>query len=73
VGKRSKFGRCWSKVVGQARSKAARQRGLPENLKKYLEARKQAKVEASKPASESRKPQTERAKRVKKQFSPKKM
>jgi len=34
----------------KARSKGAKKRGLPENLKKAIEARRQAKAEASKPA-----------------------
>jgi predicted transcriptional regulator len=42
-----------AKSVTKARSKAAKKRGLPEKLKKYMEARKQAKakVAASKPAA----------------------
>jgi predicted transcriptional regulator len=39
-----------AKSLTKARSKAAKKRGLPENLKKAIEARRQAKVEASKPA-----------------------
>ena len=39
-----------AKSLTKARSKAAKKRGLPEKLKQYLEARRQAKVEASKPA-----------------------
>ncbi len=33
----------------KARSKAAKKRGLPENLKKAIEAKRQAKTQASKP------------------------
>jgi predicted transcriptional regulator len=39
-----------AKSLTKARSKAAKKRGLPENLKKAVDARRQAKVEASKPA-----------------------
>jgi predicted transcriptional regulator len=39
-----------AKSLTKARSKAAKKRGLPENLKKVIEARRQAKAEASKPA-----------------------
>jgi predicted transcriptional regulator len=39
-----------AKSVTKAQRKAARKRGLPENLKKYVEARKQAKAEVAKPA-----------------------
>jgi predicted transcriptional regulator len=39
-----------AKALTKGRSKAAKKRGLPENLKKYVEARRQEKGEASKPA-----------------------
>ncbi len=39
-----------AKSVTKARQKAAKKRGLPENLQKYMEARRQEKAEASKPA-----------------------
>ncbi|MGO9019764.1 MAG: MucR family transcriptional regulator [Syntrophobacteraceae bacterium] len=39
-----------AKSLIKARSKAAKKRGLPENLKKVIEARRQAKMAASKPA-----------------------
>jgi predicted transcriptional regulator len=38
-----------AKSLTKARSKAAKKRGLPENLKKAIEARRQAKAKASKP------------------------
>jgi len=59
-----------AKALTKARSKAAKKRGLPEKLQRYVEARRQAKVRAKKP-SESSRPVTERAKRVRKRFSPK--
>jgi predicted transcriptional regulator len=62
-----------AKALTKVRSKAGRKRGLPENLKKFIEASRQAKAKAMKPIAESSKPQTERAKRVRKQFSPKKV
>ena len=40
-----------AKSVTKARSKAAKKRGLPEKLKQFIEAKRQAKVEASKPAA----------------------
>jgi predicted transcriptional regulator len=60
-----------AKSLTKARSKVAKKKGLPENLKKAIEAKRQAKAEANKPAPEVSKPQTERAKRVRKRFSPK--
>ncbi len=39
-----------AKSLTKARSKAAKKRGLPEKLQKYIEARRQAKAKASKPA-----------------------
>ena len=40
-----------ARSVIKLRSKAAKKRGLPENLKKFIEARRQAKARASKPAA----------------------
>ncbi len=40
-----------AKSLTKARSKAAKKRGLPENLRKAIEARRQSKAEASKPAA----------------------
>jgi predicted transcriptional regulator len=40
-----------AKSLTKARSKAAKKRGLPEQLQKYLEARRQAKAEATKQAA----------------------
>jgi len=39
------------KALTKARSKAAKKRGLPEKLQKYLEARRQTKAKMSKPAA----------------------
>jgi len=38
-----------AKSLTKARSKTAKKRGVPENLKKYMEARRQEKAEVSKP------------------------
>jgi len=38
-----------AKSQTKARSKAAKKRGVPENLKKYVEAGRQAKIEEEKP------------------------
>ncbi|HYA41296.1 MAG TPA: MucR family transcriptional regulator [Syntrophobacteraceae bacterium] len=40
-----------AKSLTRARSKRAKKRGLPENLKKYMEARRQEKARAAKPAA----------------------
>jgi predicted transcriptional regulator len=40
-----------AKSLTKARSKAAKKRGLPEKLKTFIQARRQAKVEASKPVA----------------------
>lgn len=40
-----------AKSLTKARSKAAKKRGVPENLQKYVEARRQARAEAAKPAA----------------------
>ena len=60
-----------ARAVSKARSRVAKKRGLPENLQKYIETKRRAKTEVSKPAAESNKPETERVKRVRKRFSPK--
>ena len=52
--------------------KAAKKRGLPENLLKFQEARRKAKAKAKKP-SELSGPGAERVKKVRHRFSPKKM
>jgi len=61
-----------AKSLVEAMSKTAKKRGLPENLKKAMEAKKQAKAGAKAPA-ESNGPGAQRVKKVKKAFSPKKM
>ena len=62
-----------AKSLTKARSKAAKKRGLPEKLQKYLEARKKAKGKTSVTKSLSDGPGAERAKRVRTRFSPKKV
>jgi predicted transcriptional regulator len=52
-----------AKSLIKARSKAAKKRGLPEKLKKYLEARRQAKAKAMKPAA-TEKVETSKPKRT---------
>jgi predicted transcriptional regulator len=59
-----------ARSLTKARQKAAKKRGVPENLKKYMEARRQEKGESVKSA-ELAKPADERAKRVRKRFTPK--
>jgi len=59
-------------ALTKARSKAAKKRGLPENLKKAMEARRQAKAEARTP-SETSGPGAQRVRKVRQAFSPKKM
>jgi len=54
-----------AKSLTKARSKAAKKRGLPEKLKQFIEARKQAKVEAAKPVAEQVKKPAKRAPRKK--------
>jgi predicted transcriptional regulator len=61
-----------AKSLVEAMSKTAKKRGLPENLKKAIEARKQATAKAKTPP-ESNGPGAQRVKKVKKAFSPKKM
>jgi predicted transcriptional regulator len=63
-----------AKSLTKARSKAAKKRGVPENLKKYMEARRQSKAEAKEsPTPEKTGPAAKRAKEVKRLFGPKKM
>jgi predicted transcriptional regulator len=69
-----------AKSLTRARSRAAKKRGVPENLKKYMDAKRQAKTEEVKPAAEvvkpaatlpvSETPKISRAKRIKSRFSP---
>jgi predicted transcriptional regulator len=60
-----------AKSLTKARSKAAKKRGLPEKLKTFIEARRQAKAgKAAVP--EPSNPGDKRVKRVKRLFSPKK-
>jgi predicted transcriptional regulator len=61
-----------AKSLTKARSKAAKKRGLPENLKKVVEARRQPKVEAKTPF-ESSGPGAQRVKKVRQRFSPKRI
>jgi len=60
-----------AKSLTKARSKAAEKRGLPEKLKKAIEASRQKKVEAKTPL-ESSGPVAQRIKKVRQRFSPKK-
>lgn len=63
-----------ARSLTRARSKAAKKRGVPENLKKYVEERRNAKAEAEKPVaipSVSDSPRVARARRVRNLFSPK--
>jgi predicted transcriptional regulator len=50
-----------AKSLTKAKSKAAKKRGLPQELQKYMEARRQEKAKATKPAAESSRPATEKA------------
>jgi predicted transcriptional regulator len=59
-----------ARSLTKARSKAAKKRGLPENLKKAIEARRREKAEAKTP-SESSGPGAQRVKKVRQRFSPK--
>jgi len=61
-----------AKSLVEAMSKTAKKRGLPDNLKKAMEAKKQAKAGAKAPVETSG-PGAQRVKRVKRLFSPKKM
>jgi hypothetical protein len=61
-----------AKSLTKSRSKAAKKRGLPDKLQKYMEARRQAKAKV---AAKTSGPEAETGKRVKKvrqRFSPKK-
>ncbi len=60
-----------SKSLTKARSKAGKKRGLPENLAKYLETRKQENTKA-KPPVQSDNPRAKRLKKVRDRFAPKK-
>jgi predicted transcriptional regulator len=67
------------KTLSRERSKAMKKRGLPEKLQKYIEARRQAKAKASKPAAAEKvaasklsSPVDHRVKKVRQRFSPKK-
>lgn len=59
-----------AKSLIKARSKAAKKRGLPENLQKFIAERRQRKAEAETPAKPAG-VETERAKKVRRRFSPK--
>ena len=61
-----------AKSLTKARSKSAKKRGLPENLRKAIEARRQAKVGKT-AVPEPNSQETERVKKVRRHFSPKKM
>ncbi|MGC8492468.1 MAG: MucR family transcriptional regulator [Syntrophobacteraceae bacterium] len=63
-----------ARSLTRARSKAAKKRGVPENLKKYMEARRQAKATVQEPVVKppvSDSPGAARAKRIRSRFSPK--
>jgi len=61
-----------AKSLSKARSKAAKKRGLPEKLKTFIEARRQAKAgKAAVP--EPSNPEAKRVKKVRQRFSPKKV
>lgn len=66
-----------AKSLSRARSRAAKKRGVPENLKKYIEAKRQAKIFAAAQPVEIQSvpanPETVRTKRVSSRFSPKKV
>ncbi|MHC1728242.1 MAG: MucR family transcriptional regulator [Syntrophobacteraceae bacterium] len=64
-----------AKSLTRARKKVAKKRGLPENLKKVIEARRQSKAQAQKAAAipEISGPGAERAKKARRHFSPKKI
>ncbi len=52
-----------AKSLTKARSKAAKKRGLPENLLKAIEARRQNKVESAEQAEEKKQPAVKRRRR----------
>ena len=56
----------------KARSKAAKKRELPENLKQFMEAKRQSKAGGKTPPEASG-PEAEKVKKVRRRFSPKKM
>ena len=67
-----------AKSLTKARSKAAKKRGLPEKLQKYMETKRRSKAEAKEapapaPATTTSEPAGKRAKEVKRRFAPKKM
>ncbi len=66
-----------AKSLTKARSKAAKKRGLPEKLQKYIEEKRHGKAEAAEPVPapgpKTSGPAVKRAKEVKRHFSPKKM
>ncbi len=63
-----------AKSLTKARSKAAKKRGLPENLQKYIAEKQQGKAEEKEsPTPETTGPAAKRAKEVKRLFGPKKM
>ncbi len=67
-----------AKSLTKARSKAAKKRGLPEKLQKYMEEKRRSKAEAKEastpaPAPATSGPAAKRAKEVKRRFAPKKM
>ena len=53
-----------AKALTKARSKAAKKRGLPENLKKFIEASRQAKAKALVPKAATEKVETSKPKRT---------
>jgi predicted transcriptional regulator len=59
-----------AKSLTKARSKAAKKRGLPEKLQKYIEARRKSKAAAKTPPASSG-PGAQRIKKVRQRFSPK--
>jgi len=61
-----------AKSLIEARSQAAKEQGLPEKRKQYLEERRQAKAKAKTPTELSG-PGAQRVKKVRQAFSPKKM
>ena len=67
-----------AKSLTKARSKAAKKRGLPEKLQKYMEEKRRSKTEAKEAPAPAPAPATsghtaKRAKEVKRRFAPKKM
>ncbi|MHC1726979.1 MAG: MucR family transcriptional regulator [Syntrophobacteraceae bacterium] len=65
-----------ARSLTRARSKAAKKRGLPENLTKFIEARRASKAETkpapeTKPAVQTKAPRHTRATKIKNRFTPK--